>query len=285
MKLAAVKPSLVALTLLTSVFSMINGSCLCSSGGKQYVSMMSMVPVDSTEYHFWAVERLGADDDLWPLYKKFRDSNVAKQLPDIEPVLAVVQNSAKASGFDGSVTVLQGNFNSRDLERRLRNEGYVLSVYRDVEIWTPEEAEACVSVALRDHAVLMATADDLKACIDAIKLDEEDSLYQDQAIKWVTERLSDGLIVDVFRAGPEGEESYADLISYGRSYSKAGDDKMRMTALYMFSDGYAAGPAQNQVRDYVAGEGFTDVETEQEGNFIRVTGLISISDLTERMSY
>jgi len=285
LKPAAVKPKLATLILLGSLLFVLTGSCLCSSGSKQYADMMTMVPVASTEFHFWNIHGLGADSELWPLYEKFRESSIARQLADIEPVLAVVKNSAKASGFDGSVTVLEGDFNSRDLERRLKSEGYVLSMHLDVEIWTPEEGELYVSVALVDRAVLMGTAEDLKACINAMELDQQDSFYEDQAIEWVADRLPEGLIVDIFRAGPDSTEHYADLISYGRSYTKEGEDKLRMTGIYMFSDGYAAEPALAHVSDYLKGQEFTNVETKQEGNFIRATASVYISDLTRDMPY
>ena len=249
--------------------------------------MMAMVPVDSTEYHFWAVEKLGEDEDLLALYRIFRDSEVARQVGDIEPVLAVVKKSAEASGFGGSVNVLRGDFNFRDLERRMRNEGYIESMHRDVAIWTLEgsgEGAVRVSVALSDRSVLMGTTEDLKACIDVIKLEQEDSLNADQTIGWVTDRLPEGLIVDVLRAGPDSEEAYTDLISYGRSYSKAGEDKLQMTVVYMFKDGYAAGPAQDEIKDYLMSKGYTNVETKQEGNFIRATGLVYTTDFAQSIS-
>jgi len=245
---------------------------------------MDMVPVDCTEFHFWNTRELGADDDLWSLYQKFRESNVARQLMDIEPVLAVVRNSAKASGFGGSATLLEGDFNSRDVERRLKDEGYVLSMHLDVEIWTPQEGDLA-SVALVDRVVLMGAAQDLKDCINTMGLDQEDSFYEDQSIRWITGRLPEGLIVDVFRAGPESAEHYADLIAYGRSYSKEGEDRLRMTAMYMFSDGYAAEPALAHVRDCVSAHGYTNVEAKQEGNFVRVTASIYISELTRDTTY
>jgi hypothetical protein len=284
LKTCATRTNLVTVTLFVLVLCLLAGSC--SGGGKEYVDMMAMVPVGSTEYHFWAVDKLGADGDLSSLYRIFRDSEVARQVGDVEPVLAVVKKSAKASGFGGSVSVLRGDFNFRDLERRMQNQGYVQSMHRDVAIWTlGGNGDGRVSVALWDHAVLMGRTEALKASIDVMKLDQEDSLDEDQTISWVTDRLPEGLIVDVVRAGLGSEESYTDLISYGRSYSKAGEDQLRMTVVYVFKDGYAAGPAQNGIRDYLTGKGYANVETKQEGNVIRATGLIYISDFAQSISY
>lgn len=285
MKLNSLKPKLVTITLCILIFALVSVGFSCFGGSKRYAGMMAMVPVDSTHYSYWAIDKLGADDDLWTLYVKFRESTAAMQLRDIEPVLAVVKRSAKASGFEGSVTVLEGDFNTKDLERRMRNEGYARSVYREVDIWTPEGETGYLSVAVKGSAVLMGTEKDLRSCIDVIRGDQNDSLYEDQGIRWVTDRLPEGLIVGVFRAGPGSEEQHTDLIAYGRSYSKDGKDRMRMTAVYMFRDGYAADPAQVGIRDYLTNQDFTNVELKQDGNFIRVTALVYISDLTQSISY
>ncbi len=278
------KSKLIAIMAVVLLLSLFN-SCDCSRGSKTFVDMMKKVPVESTFFSYWAISGLSADEELQNMYAKFRESTEAKELKDIGVVLFTLRHSAKAFGSDGSVTVLGGDFNVKDIERRLEVKGYKETGYGGIGIWTPQDGGEYNPLTLQEDAILVGKTEDLKSCIDTMDQEQEYSLYEDQDIKWLTDKLPEGLIVNVYKADPAYGEAYVDLIAYGKSYKKEDQGRLKLTAVYMFQDSLTAGNAQAEIKDHLATEKFVDVRLERDGGFVRATAYIDITDFAQTLSF
>jgi len=274
---------IIAVVLLLALLSASAG-CGWFRGSKPLVDIMKKVPLDSTSFDYWAIEKLAEDEDLWDIYVKFRDESLAaSQLKDMEVRLSSVKHAAKASGFDGSVGVFVGDFTVEIVAERLADKGYQETTYQETGIWTPQDDQGYESVALREGTILIGDVEDLKACIDTMVGEEEYSLYDDPDVRLIADKLPEGVIININKA--DSEENYADLITYGKSYGKEGEGSLKLTAIYMFQDTYAAGQARDEINSYLETHKFTDIEVEREGSFIRATALISIIDFAQALAF
>ena len=289
MKLKILITALLLLTLIGA-----NTGCICSRGGGNFVELMKKVPVDSTSIDYWATGRVADDEDLLNnIYTVFKDSSEANQLKEIGVLLVNIKQSVKASGFyqgQGVVTVFSGSFNIKDVERSMEAEDYNTTPWHEVGIWTPnEDGQGYTSVALLNDTILMASEENLKPCIDTLVKEDEESLYEDSNVKAVVDKLPDGVVINVSRANSEGsEENYEDLIAYGKSYSKESSGetvKLKLTAIYMFQDNLTAGQAVDEIEEYLGSKSFTEIKAEREGNFVRATALIYISDFAQSLTF
>jgi hypothetical protein len=267
----------ITLTLIGVLLALLCASTACFGGGNPSINMMKKVPVSSTSFDYWAIERLGDDNDLrGTIFPKFVYSSEAAQLKEVI-VLANIKYAGKALGVDGSVRVFRGDFNIKDIEVRL-SVGYQQEWWKEVRIWTPKDKPEYKSLAVREDTIFLGEVKNLKACIDTILEKEQYSFYEDPYIKLVADKLPDGVIINISKA--DSEENYPELITYGKSYSKEIEEglvKLKLTAIYMFQQPMAADDAQVKIRDYLASKGFTKLETKQEKNFVRATALITVN--------
>ncbi|MBM4445370.1 MAG: hypothetical protein FJ020_08765 [Chloroflexi bacterium] len=257
----------------------------CSSDTKDFADIMTGIPVGSSDFGYWDVGKLSTDEDLAEIYAEFRSSRQAEQLMNIGLGLFVLDRAARASGIDGEVTVLEGDLNGKDIERRLRENDYIESRYRDTGIWTPQDGEGDDSLGLQKDRLLVAGSDYLRSCIDTVAQEQVYSLYDDQYIRWLVDRLPQGLIVAVHKADSAAVQAYTDIIASGESYRKEGKDKLRLTAIYMFQDSEAADKGGTVIENQLGIAGFTDVKLEQDVNFVRITALIYISDFAQTVAF
>ncbi len=280
---------LAAATVLLLALLMVLVGGACATETKTYLSLMSTVPKSTTHFVFWAIGDLNADQGLWDIYNKFKESDQAKQVKQFVPVLSVVEQSAKAVSYDnftaqGSVAVLRGDLDANELKGELETFGYSQTLYKEIGIWTPADNQTSHSVALQSNIVFMGDALDLKACIDVVTKGKSQSLDEDSNIQFVAAKLPNGLIVEIDKADSSHGEQYTDLVAYGKSYTKANKDMLKLTAVYMFGDGPSAGSAQSLIENYLAAK-FTNYKAQRSGNFVVATAEISISEFVQSLEF
>ncbi len=278
------KPKVIVAIAAVVLFA-VASICGCSSGGKDFTGIMAKVPGGSVDFGYWAIGQLSVDADLAEIYAEFRTSPQAQQLMDVGVALFIVEHAARASDPDGVVTVVGGNLNRKDIERQLSENGYRETRYRETGIWTSQEGDLVDSLAIQKDTVFMGSSDGLRSCIDVTAQEQAYSLYDHQYVKLLVDRLPQGLIVNVHKADSASVEAYADLIASGESYKKERQDRLKMTAIYMFQDSDAAGNAISEIEHRLETTGFTDVKSKQEVNFIHVTALISITDFVYNLAF
>jgi len=274
--------------LMVTLMVLLSFSAACSwigLGSRASVDMMKKLPVNSTSFSYWAVGKVNADEDLWDIYAIFRQSQEADQVKDVGLALSSIEHSVRATGFTAPLRLLGGALETADVERLLEGEDYANSTYQETTIWTPSEGQDYQSVAARDNVLLFGDAGSLHVCLDVIVESQESSLYDDPNTKSVIDKLPEGIIVQVDKAGEAAGEEYDDLVCYGKAYEKADEGRLSLTAVYMFQDNYTAGQAQGDISSYLEGEGYTEVKLEREDSFIRATARIRVSDFAGTLQF
>jgi len=278
-----------AAILVTSMLAATGLGTACSKETKAFVVLMDIAPEQTGHFDYWAIADLNEDEDLWEIYDRFKDSSDAQQLRQLVQVLAIVQDSARILGSDNAamlqppVKVLRAKFDTDYVEGQLQTQGYSRSLHRNVGIWIAGDGQPYTPVALLSGTILIGNVSELKACIDVEKKKAE-SLYDDPYILVLAKRLPKGVVVEVDRATPSSAESYTDLVAYGKSFTKVKKDLLKVTAVYIFGDGPAAGAALQPIKEHLA-LGFRDVKIARDGNLVVATARISISDFAQGLEF
>jgi len=278
-----------AAILVTSMLAATGLGTACSKETKAFVVLMDIAPEQTGHFDYWAIADLNEDEDLWEIYDRFKDSSDAQQLRQLVQVLAIVQDSARILGSDNAamlqapVKVLRAKFDTDYVEGQLQTQGYSRSLHRNVGIWIAGDGQPYTPVALLSGTILIGNVSELKACIDVEKKKAE-SLYDDPYILVLAKRLPKGVVVEVDRASPSSAESYTDLVAYGKSFTKVKKDLLKVTAVYVFGDGPAAGAALQPIKEHL-GLGFRDVKIARDGNLVVATARISISDFAQGLEF
>ena len=278
-----------AAILVTSMLAATGLGTACSKETKAFVVLMDIAPEQTGHFDYWAIADLNEDEDLWEIYDRFKDSSDAQQLRQLVQVLAIVKDSARILGSDNAamlqapVKVLRAKFDTDYVEGQLQTQGYSRSLHRNVGIWIAGDGQPYSPVALLSGTILIGNVSELKACIDVEKKKAE-SLYDDPYILVLAKRLPKGVVVEVDRATPSSAESYTDLVAYGKSFTKVKKDLLKVTAVYVFGDGPAAGAALQPIKEHLA-LGFRDVKIARDGNLVVATARISISDFAQGLEF
>ncbi len=279
-----------AVVLLASTLALVGSGTACSKEPKAFLDLMSTIPSSTGQFTYWNTDDLNSDEDLWDIFGKFKESADVQQLDRIVLVLATVGQSARAVSYDNTspknpVTVFHGDFDVNYIEGQLETIGCSQTRYKDIGIWTLEDNQTLFkSVALRSTAILMGDASDLRTCIDVRAKSSTQSLKGDPNIRLVADRLPNGVIVEIDRADLWHRERYTGLVTYGKSYTKANKNTLKVTAVYLFGDGPAASAAQEQIRDYLAAS-FDEVKVRRDGNFVIATSQVSITDFAHSLEF
>jgi len=282
---------IAALVILSMIMAGMSAFCGCGGGGMgDCEENMKMVPVDSIAYSYWNIGIMESDEELWDMYYIFKESAQAEQITDMGLPRSAIDDASKALlGFgslvNATVRVMKGDFKAQDVERYLEKEGYQKSTYQEIGIWTPPAGKGYEPMAVKDNTLLMGQEAALQAAIDVMIKSEKKSLYDNQNIKLVVDRLPAGILVYLGTAASAGEESYEDLVAYGKSLRMADEDRLHLTAVYMFQDAFTAGNAEGSIKDYLGTQNFTDIKAERQDNFIKVTAKVYISDFVSTLVF
>ena len=279
-----------AVILLASMLAVVAAGAACSKETKGFAGLMQSMPYGTSHFSYWDIGAMDSDEDLWEIYDRFKQSPDAEQLSEFVPVLATIKESAKVVSYDNTtlvnpVVLFRGGFDMTSTEGILETLNYSKISYQKVGIWTREDNQTIFdSAAIKSGTVLMGDVSDLRSCINVIVQKDTRSLYKDPNIRLVTDRLPNGLVVEVARVDASHGEQYADLVAYGKSYTKVKKDMLKLTAVYLFGDGPAANAAQQPVGDYLAAS-FAEVKVKRDGNVVIATCQISISKFAQNLEF
>ncbi len=279
-----------AVVLFASISLAVGAGTACSKEAKAFLDLMSTMPDSTSQFTYWNTDDLNTDEDLWEIFGKFKESADVQQLDRIVLVLATVKQSARAVSYDNTspknpVTVFHGDFDVNYIEGQLETIGCSQTRYKDIGIWTLDDNQTLFkSVALRSTAILMGDASELRTCIDVSLKSSTQSLKGVPNIRLVADKLPNGVIVQIDKADLSHGEQYPDLVTYGKSYTKADKDTLKLTAVYMFSDGPAAGAALAQIRDYL-GMTLEEAKIRRDANFVIATSRVPIIPFAKSLDY
>ncbi len=265
----------LAVVLLTA-----GTACACFGSSPAFLDEMKRTPIDSSTYTYWSIARTMVDEDLWDIFLKYSSSSEAKQIQALGLARSSVAYSAAGSASGSPVRVFGGDYDPGQVQGYLRDTAYT----EDAGVWMPPEGTGYRPLALSGGAILFGEADALTAYVIVREGEDGLSLYDNPNVRKVADRLPDGVIVDLSEA-EAGEEAYADLVSYGKSYRKGDEGQIELTAVYMFQDDPSAGQALDSIGEYLTGCGFTDVQAQREGSYVRATARIGITDFVDSLTF
>jgi len=283
--------SKIAIVVILSLALLCTSSiCGCGGGGLgDCKDNMKMMPTDSTAYSYWDIGIMDSEADLKDLYYIFKESSEANQIMGIGIARSSVNNASLASGFgtlgNSTARILTVSFEVENMEEALERNGYTKDPYQEVMIWIPPAGQGYKAIATWKDTLLFGNKGDLQACIDVIVEKERISFYDDHNVKLVTDKLPNGVLVYVGTAASAGEEEYADLVSWGKSYRQADELQLELTAIYMFQDNYSAREATDAINKYLGSKPFRDTKIEQQENFVQARAKIYISDFVKSLVF
>lgn len=278
-------------TLIISFLSACGGG-----GGNTSSQIMKNVPASASSFSYWDVKTLGTKDATLVIYEKFKDSEEVIQLTNSQSGIGILSRSeinsvGRASGLgESEITLFMGTMDINGIKDKLGGrKDYTAEVLPKAvgTIWTPENTDLNKSIAIIDNVVLIGAKADILKCADLKASKTAESLTTDKNISLVLDRLPGGVFEQVYKAGTDPQESYEDMIAYGKSYSPEGKDELKITAVYMFQD-YASTAIgkQDQISAYYKAKGFGNIKIERfDEKYLRVTATISISDFASILTW
>ena len=253
--------------LLLLVLGLGLGIGLTRSGDNTMEGMIREVPQVATSSAYWNTKAMADDSDLHKLLDKWKSDNetwlegFAISSDKVEYFLQFSMNP--------DILIVKGDFNLNELRTELQNRGYYDKDYKHVETW--ESADGQDRLAIMDDSLVGGNKDGVIEVINVFKGDS--SLYDDQDIKEVLDKLPGGILVylDNYANGAP----YNGLVASGESFEKKDKDTLKVNLVYKFHEPVNATNAINDIAEKVD-EYFDNVDAEQDGRFVIVTAEINI---------
>jgi len=270
--------SVVAVVILACLVS---GTVGCAAGQERGVSrewgvtdMMKKTPENAAHLTFVNVKELRGDNDLEHLYEGWRD-NLGHTFDDYGIVADDVNLTAMGISLEGEgegYYLINGDFDLRKVRDKLYSLGFDEDEYRGVELW---ERNGEV-MALMEHLVILSTEQGVRDCVEVI-MGEKDSLWDNQDIKDVLDRLPDGINVK-YISHPQ-YMAYEGMKAQGTSLEKKDEDTLKMTGIFMFEDEDAASDAVAKIKEDTGAEEIERSDVNQDGRFVILTIEVGIGEM------
>lgn len=270
------KRYIIPVIILLVVLLIVSVSCTCwFGGGRDSIRAMEKVPVASTSFLFWDIEKIRSDEELWGIYEGYRESSEVKKLRELGMTLSKVDYHARASGFS-QADIVAGDFDLDAIRDKLEEQGFDKFTYREVEVYTLAGNQPFEALALMKGILIVGSEGDVKACIDVIKGEEERSLSDDEHARAVIDRLPEGIKIEIDKTGA----GFDDLLAYGISYEKESADILKIRAIYKFEDEYAAGKAMQAIETALGQKKFFEIELKRDGHFVEAKAKMNLADFS-----
>ncbi len=274
--------ALALLLIVATLAASIGSGFACAKDTRSFPSMMQTLPISVADFTYWDIKALNSDQHLWDIFDSFEASASARQIEDLLVVLAKVQGAARAVSYDnatlaGPAAIFRGDFDMPYIRRQMEQKGYIRSANKEAETWLPGENVTYMSaVGIRGGLLYLGNGNDVVACISVAAEDSLLSMWDDPNLRVVADKLPDGFMVNIHHANPAHGEIYTGLVAYGKSYSKANRDTLKVRAMYLFGHDPAARAAQPAIEDH-SRVLFDDVTVKTEGNLVMVTAMVPIT--------
>lgn len=295
MRLSSLGSVVIVLLVAAAVAVMVLGNGCSWLGdkvlrrGNVAVAAMRQMPRGATQFSYWSIKQMaGEDTSLFPIYDEFTPTADVTQLQKLGIVRKSILYAAKAIYGADEIVLLGVDYSMSSLEEDMANLGWENAVYEGVGVWTPPQSEPDQRpMALKKGVIMMASGKDLEVSvgllqksIDAEKGNGVLDLYEDQALKRVVDNLPAGLITKVSSGG-----SFPDARANGASYQKGRASTIKVIAICSFEDNPAANSNLAAVAEEWEQAGFSDVKAVRKANLIQATGVISIADFVDDLTW
>ncbi len=281
------KPVLIALVLFICALSGVFGGCDSSNETPEVIAeesiaveMMKMIPGDLRNFVFVDMREMRSDPEL-VIYldegegpKAYLDAYV--ELLDVNQ-MAVVSH-AEGLWIIPPMQIVTGEFDLDSLRNLLGSEEYIENESGGIEIWDIEIGDYAEAVALMDNTIMIGYEDVIRNSIQ-VTTGQKSSLYDDANFQEVLGKLPPGISVACNEGIFLGQYTYDGLLVSGLSAAKNNAGVMELTWVCKFATAEAAKDSLDTIRNDVLSLdyfGFTNVESAQEDQFVRVTAQTSV---------
>ncbi|HEY42132.1 MAG TPA: hypothetical protein G4O18_09825 [Dehalococcoidia bacterium] len=238
---------------------------------------MKIAPINTDVVSCVDIEALAEDPDFDSMYSEIINSLSYELLDDFgleDIVISAISAFATVESVRGSIFVLVGDFNLEDVRDTLEYYYFVESEYRRVEIWTDDFE---YTIAFIDNMIVLGNKDTVEVCI-RIHGNEESSMYDNEDMKSVADKLPAGVISMVF--GPDYLYDI-EILAGGICLRNltSGDEVWDMNGWLRFDSAASAEAAMEDIEDNLSWElDATNIDAHLSGQFIEFSGEIEIPD-------
>lgn len=267
------------LTLLVVLAVLVSCVTACTPKDSYLIQVMKLAPESVGNINCIDIEAMAEDPD----FKDWYDGMIIG-LSDILSYEMVGLEASDISVFAGfeidfeinwePIDVLIGDFNLEDIRDTLEENYFVEGEYRGMEIWTDDFGDA---VAFIDNMIVSGYADLVEACIRTHN-DEEPSMYDNEDMKAVADKLPAGIWSTVFGS----DYIYSgELLAGGMCLRNltSGDEVCDINHWYKFDSESSAEAAMEDIENE---SGFlwdaTINDASLSGQFIEITSEVEIPE-------
>ena len=255
----------------------------CLGGGSSAKDMAKMTPDDKSVLVYMNLQTMRDDKDLEDIYEKMAESldededNPGVDINTINYVAIMITSSltSMTPGNMKGLVIIGGNFDLGDVREELEDQGCEEDKYKGVEFWTEEDNDA--TAVFKD---MLIGGDDksVKNCIKVMKGDRT-SLYDDDDVKEVIDKLPDGIVIVV-----STECSYENAPAGGFVLIKEDEDTVKWKGVIKFDDEDDAEDTKSNIkRELKKQDGVFAVTVKQSGQFLELSAKMDIEDWEKGM--
>lgn len=179
--------------------------------------------------------------------------------------------------------VIGGDFDLGKIRDDLQHRGWERSTYRGVEVWQGEGKNDINEIALFKDKIIAGSVGAVEMAIRVMK-GEEESLYDDEDVMDIANKLSDGFITIIkgtdtglnparylLYLGYGGHQLPDDVKGWGSSHEKISKEEIKMQGIIKFTD-------ESKAKDFVSSD-WTAIEVTVQEEYVMYTPIYKIDKI------
>ncbi len=259
------------ITVLLMLAVLVSSITACTTKDDFLVKVMKLAPEDTYSIDCTDIEAMANDTEFAYMYDYFIDYLqyylLGIDISDISAFGYIITDL-------DSIYVLMGDFALEDIRNILIDEGYMEGEYDGVEVWTDDYEDA---VAFIGNIIIGGYTDTVEACIRVHK-NEEPSMYDNDDMKSVADKLSSGVVSMVFGSDfTYGIEILAGGVCLRNQHHD--DEVLDITGWLKFDSAASAEAALEDAEDHFGHEfDAINISSQLRDQFIELTGEVGIPE-------
>lgn len=275
------KKRIISVLIVLVVLASLNVGC-GQGKSNSLIEMLKILPQDSAEITFFDIATLESDADLEHWYSDLKGDWFfrADLIPELNSSNIHTTGIAMRLGdFSNLMMIFKGELDEQGIRDMLVDEGFEAGEYEGIQIWTGELYSGAEprswAGALLEKTFLFGGTDNVEASI-RVSQNMEPSLYKDNDVKSVVDRLPEGILCEIYNVTAILQE--AGLTSAGLaggfSLIKAASGKsLEIVGWSKFQNRTDAAAALTDLEEKMKELwDTTQVEGQLKGQYVEITG-------------
>ena len=270
-------------TLLIVLAVMASSITACKQKDSYFIEILKTLPNDIISVDYLGVELIREDADFKDDYIFLTDNIFTAWVPmlglDFSDIQVIVY-ADDADEYKSGLMVSRGEFDLQNIRNALMvfpEHEFVQDQYEGIEIWIGDpDSNEPLGIALLENLLFIGDVDYMQ---DAVRVSQkkEPSLYDNEDIKSVADRLSSGIQAEIYI----GEiASGIPILAGGRAFfnSNQGDEILNIEGYYKLGSATDAETTLQDLLDSYQWRYVNNIDSRLIDDFIEVTGEMDISD-------